>query len=240
MVKDQLIDFARGSRYIQKSDDVGLNSPYGDDWDMLWLGHCGMKSRGEWEDTQYWVTKNDPTLVPWRHRTNKSRWPKVKGVSDIDGEFTRLIYEPANPLCAFTYALSLKGAEKLLYRYSVQPGATVWDRSMAWFCKDRSNKCVGVFPGLFESYKAAGNMTRDSDRLAPIPGQEPQIRMKGETLNLGFPMKQNLESFVTKSKAVPAHYDNMMVKSMDKDNVLLPTGYPVYMRKDDFLAKWQP
>ena len=48
----QLEQFAQGSRYItsswsgskelkSKASGGDANSPYGEDWDLLWLGHCG-------------------------------------------------------------------------------------------------------------------------------------------------------------------------------------------------------
>jgi len=41
-LKEQLVQFARGSRFITNtSEDAFSHSPYGNDWDMLWIGHCG-------------------------------------------------------------------------------------------------------------------------------------------------------------------------------------------------------
>jgi hypothetical protein len=39
-IKSQLLQVAKGARYLQPSSKMDV-SPYGDDWDVLWLGHCG-------------------------------------------------------------------------------------------------------------------------------------------------------------------------------------------------------
>jgi len=61
MIKSQLVEFARGTRFLQDSQ-AGATGPYGDDWDLLWLGHCGAKNR-DWEDQKYYIIQDDHTAV---------------------------------------------------------------------------------------------------------------------------------------------------------------------------------
>ncbi|KAL8641458.1 MAG: hypothetical protein Q9226_008633, partial [Calogaya cf. arnoldii] len=63
--KDQLAEFAMGSRYI--SDTMtSPRSPYGDDWDLLWLGHCSAQQDAQ--DGRRLVIENDDTVPPMAHR----------------------------------------------------------------------------------------------------------------------------------------------------------------------------
>ncbi len=62
MVKTQMTEFARGTRHLQ--DAVApMESPYGDGWDILTVGHCGLANDVS-EDQRYWVIENDPTAIP--------------------------------------------------------------------------------------------------------------------------------------------------------------------------------
>lgn len=63
----QLKQLARGAKYLQKVDeDAVTRSPYGDSWDMLWLGHCGQFTMDS--DKRRFVITEDPTVEPTVHR----------------------------------------------------------------------------------------------------------------------------------------------------------------------------
>lgn len=72
-LKAQMMEFARGTRSMQepKSPKQPL-SPYGNDWDMLWLGHCGMKSLQEDHNQElvFYVMSDDPTVRPPQYKTD--------------------------------------------------------------------------------------------------------------------------------------------------------------------------
>ena len=62
MIKAQMTEVARGTRYMQKAPD-SVHSPYGDHWDLLVTGHCGLWNKMG-EDQDYWVINDDPTVNP--------------------------------------------------------------------------------------------------------------------------------------------------------------------------------
>jgi hypothetical protein len=37
-LRAQMLEFAKGSRYVAGEEETNTLSPYGDDWDLLWLG----------------------------------------------------------------------------------------------------------------------------------------------------------------------------------------------------------
>src|SRR5439155_16291282 len=60
-LKYQLVQFAHGSRYLLNTSPLdSLFSPYGDGWDVLWLGHCGAWT--EESDMRRFVIPHDPTV----------------------------------------------------------------------------------------------------------------------------------------------------------------------------------
>ncbi|KAB5526260.1 glycosyltransferase family 25 protein [Coniochaeta sp. 2T2.1] len=188
---------------------VEPSSPYGDDWDVLWLGHCGEpfpedlpevkelvkvgEGKGEGEGNEglkamrnKFTVLNDATVPPFGHVTgivNFTAYP----------EHTRWVHVTAAPICTFAYALSQKGARKVLFDLSVDRLSGPFDNALAWLCrravvgwpkllaaaggegaakeeevktdKDRGldAKCFSVTPPVFFHHKARGPVSGDSD-----------------------------------------------------------------------------
>ena len=95
------------------------------------------------------------------------------------------------------YALSLRGAQKLLYHQSVIGPARVSDKALQRICNDRfmGFKCIAPYPTLFGSYKGAGNTAKDSDR-EDTTGQYGGIREKPITLGIVYSTRINMESLL--------------------------------------------
>ncbi|KAF3763615.1 family 25 glycosyltransferase [Cryphonectria parasitica EP155] len=173
------------------SPDSAPNSPYGDDWDILWLGHCGEpfpedlvenkdlppEDRGRKAMARKWTILNDATVPPYDHLT---------GIVDFAAhpEHTRWVHVTAAPICTFAYAVSLHGARKILYDLSVDRLSGPFDNALAWLCRravgswaglgrgedpntlgDRGfdAKCLSITPPLFFHHKAKGLVNADSD-----------------------------------------------------------------------------
>ncbi|KAB8227543.1 glycosyltransferase family 25 protein [Aspergillus alliaceus] len=102
-IKAQMVEFARGTRALQGAKGVP-SSPYGDDWDMLWLGHCGINSRGE---PKFYVIPNDLTVTPRPHQNEFVR----PGLSeDPNFESHRLVFYGDNAICSWAMAFTYEGA----------------------------------------------------------------------------------------------------------------------------------
>lgn len=78
-IRAQLTQLARGAKYLQRmEEDAVSSSPYGDKWDMLWLGHCGQFTMAS--DKRRFVIPEDPTVEPteyrkyWLENPNMSKW----------------------------------------------------------------------------------------------------------------------------------------------------------------------
>lgn len=211
----------------------GPSSPYGDDWDVLWLGHCGEPFPEDLPENQNlpdtdpgfqamarkWTILNDATVPPLDH---------VTGIVDFQRypERTRWIHVTAAPICTFAYALSYRGAQKILYALSVDGLSGPFDNALAALCRrsvgswsglarggdgeqvvgDRGldAKCVSVTPPLFFHHKSRGLVNADSDIQDYGKGEDgreaPEVREKGVTENIMWSARLNILNMIAGRK----------------------------------------
>ncbi|KAL9128639.1 MAG: hypothetical protein Q9217_002735 [Psora testacea] len=174
-LKDRLVDFAHGSRHFatQSSGGVLPQTPYGDVWDMLWLGHCSITqyaasnshttsdhSTGS-QRQQRFLIDNDPTVPPASRRWNVADTPDLSSYTNM----TRAVFRADYGICLYAYALSYTGAQKILRAQAIRKTWAPIDLGLGDMCKDSANtfNCIGVFPQLVDCHKTAGPMDRDSN-----------------------------------------------------------------------------
>ncbi|KAI5920283.1 hypothetical protein F4810DRAFT_683368 [Camillea tinctor] len=196
-LKSQLEKVAQGARTIMPSDHNPI-SPYGDSWDVLWLGHCGEifpemlpENKGKPEHPKYTI-HDDETVPPIN---------KLTGLVDFAmyPEFTRWVHVAGGPICTFAYALSQRGARKVLFDLSVDHLLGAFDNALAGFCRDGASgnpdglhaKCISVTPPVFFHHKARGRLIGDSD-IQKIDNGD--IREKGSTENIVWSARNNLRN----------------------------------------------
>lgn len=139
-------------------------SPYGDDWDVLWLGHCGTEfPTASSSSTQ--ISKQPP-LPPthpntgYKPKTNAESAsppplrviipddptvpqpqylkPHPFALADPLGEdyppHTRVVHASRGTICTQAYAVSQQGARKLLYQFGLQSLTAGWDLVLKDWC----------------------------------------------------------------------------------------------------------
>ena len=111
---------------------------------------------------------------------------------------TRVIYRASHGVCLYAYALSYRGARKLLRGQALRKTFTPIDVGIGQMCKEEDFKCIGVFPQLVDSHKAAGRISRDSD-IGKFSAQE--VRPKGFTHNIVHSIRLNMDSLLKDEKA---------------------------------------
>ncbi|KAL4961704.1 uncharacterized protein BDV14DRAFT_210965 [Aspergillus stella-maris] len=166
--KTQLQSFAIAVRALQKPEATSPTSPYGDDWDVLWLRHCGIDCKNE---QPYFLTPNDPTIVPPAHFL--PYWRDIPPLERPDD--ARLTCEISDGTCSIVYAVSLRGAQRLLAALSVAPAGIAekvdigaqFDVSFGRLCGSGYLRCFALYPSLTGGYKAAGSAGKGSDINAP-------------------------------------------------------------------------
>ncbi|KAI1320874.1 hypothetical protein F5Y16DRAFT_389509 [Xylariaceae sp. FL0255] len=157
-----------------------LSSPYGDEWDVLWLGHCAMHfpsvegkllPKGR-------VVQFDET-VPER----KYLW-SIALVDDLREQYpdhTRVTHHAEAGCCSLAYAVTQKSARKMLYELALKDVNTAFDLMVAQFCDGNGepnrgrHNCLTTMPSLFNIHLPAGARNHESDISDHGPGysQEP-------------------------------------------------------------------
>lgn len=188
-IKKQMEDLARGTRTISNiSMTEPQHSPYGDDWDIIWPGHCGEVLPKN--DDNIYVISDDETVAPKAHQ------PWLKALKEYP-EGTRIIHKTGAPICTFAYAVSYKGAQKIVAALGLglKLGTLPYDNELAFFCQGEvfGVKCVSVQPMLFMHHRAAGRVNKDSDIQK---GDKDKVREKGFSEQIVLSTRLNIENLI--------------------------------------------
>ncbi|KAI1454652.1 glycosyltransferase family 25 protein [Annulohypoxylon moriforme] len=215
-LRPQLERVAQGARALLSSASKP-NSPYGDDWDLMWLGHCGevfpetLDENIEKPDddpsiaymSRKFVIEKDSTVPP------KGRVTGLVNFADYP-EHTRWVHITGAPICTFAYALSQRGARKVLFDLSVDHLTGPFDNALAGLCRRAVStwgiedpvaagdqgldiKCISVTPPMFFHHKARGLINGDSDIQTVKDGQ---VREKGMTENIVWSARNNIKNLI--------------------------------------------
>jgi hypothetical protein len=179
------------------------SSPYGNDWDILWLGHCGEVFPEMLEEnaikpptdpdlvsiSRKYIIYPDSTVPPPEH---------TRGFQNFSAHpYTRWVHTTGGPICSFAYALSQQGARKVLFDLSVDHLAGPFDNALAGLCrwgrgKERLGmRCLSVTPPLFSHHRAKGAVNGDSD-IQSIGTEE--LREVGATENIVWSARRNIRN----------------------------------------------
>ncbi|KAL4882886.1 hypothetical protein BJY04DRAFT_186242 [Aspergillus karnatakaensis] len=220
--------------------DPNSNSPYGNNWDILWLGHCGIECHPP-STTPYTLTPNDPTVPPpdhflpyWRDEPPHSRPPTARMTCAItDG------------VCSLVYAVSLRGAQRILAALSVNPSGLAeqidigaqFDVSLGRMCGAGYLRCYAPYPALTGGYKAAGSAAKGSDINGPdVEGEDGDVT-EGETEGEGVVVQEpfshgvmystmlNIKRILAGEETVLATWDDVPVREIRPGDVGVIEGY---------------
>lgn len=211
-LKSQLQTVARGARHVFPGSPRHPNSPYGDSWDILWLGHCGepfpetleenagLDDHAQARMSAKYLIRDDKTVPPYSQLSHLVDWGLFPAK-------TRIVHMSAAPICSFAYAVSQKGAQKLLHSLSVEGLHMAFDNSLAQVCRDAvfdlgreqdggyGAKCVSVNPTIMFHHKARGLVSADSDIQSYGKGGD--VREKGMTESIMWSARLNLKNLLT-------------------------------------------
>ncbi|KAB8208028.1 hypothetical protein BDV34DRAFT_191000 [Aspergillus parasiticus] len=142
-IRSQMVQIAESVRNLTHIDTLDQDTaPYGRDWEVLWIGHCGEY----WEEQFETILYDDPTACP---HNDYFGWAKqyIERLPDRQ----RAVYRSVNPVCSFAYALSREGSRKIL---ELLGGAQdeAFDVSMMHACKAGQLKCISVVPEVVHQY----------------------------------------------------------------------------------------
>ncbi|KAK9385117.1 hypothetical protein V1515DRAFT_297219 [Lipomyces mesembrius] len=155
-------------RLVKPTDHERTSAPYGLDWDVLFLGQCLDQANPDHRDL---VQIYDDPNVPSRKDTQKVFLDQMEslGVKGDDVGKNRLLSPAYGPACTMGYAITRRGAQRLLLNLSYLGLRGPVDNDMAWTLQDGKVRGYTVTPPLFAAWRVGGQ--KDSDNYTPNSNQ---------------------------------------------------------------------
>lgn len=186
-------------------------SPYGDQWTVLWLGHCGMRfpfpPSYHNDNNERAVPKGrvvraaDPTVPQQQHL-----WT-ISDPDDLKAQYanhTRVTHHMQDGVCSLAYAVTRKGARQLLLELGLKPLAAPFDIELRWFCEGGGgdaprggggagrHTCLTTQPSLFGIHLPAGPRKSSSD----ITDHGDGFQEKAVTRNVRYSVRMNADALM--------------------------------------------
>ena len=188
-------------------------SPYGDSWDMLWLGSFHW-NQPEF-DHKYYLIENDPTVPPLNHRY--ARWAGTEALLDLNN--TRAVFRAGYGVGLTGYAVTQDAARRMLATVSLPPNVveSAIDRKYGRMCAHMAGEvplsCFAVYPPLIGMHRFAGSTKADSDVLDP---DEEEYDHPEYTLDIQFSTSMNVATLDAGATVVEAQCpDDATVKEIE-------------------------
>ncbi|KAF2691025.1 glycosyltransferase family 25 protein, partial [Lentithecium fluviatile CBS 122367] len=131
---------------LPEHETSGLTSPYGDpaEWDILWIGHCGAgfpRYSDQHRKTDITTANvilthaNDDTVPVGRHLKAHPFQDKLDPVADAYPPHTRIYHRASGgELCTVAYAVSQRGARRLLHQFGLKGWNGIFDSELGRWC----------------------------------------------------------------------------------------------------------
>ena len=216
-IKAQLKQFAYGALALQNATQPSSSSPYGENWDVLWLGGCGARTK---DSGRVYKIPDDPTVPPnaerMGHEVLKPTFPTP--------DKTRFVMEYADVTCSLAYAVTYESALKTLTKWSLEPNTQPFDNDLRELCDPMNShgfylRCIGPYPTLFGHYRKEGTTAMTSD-----------IREYGDDWHEAFSngivysTMLNAKRLATGAKTALAQYSYFQPQEVDFQRIELPLG----------------
>lgn len=131
------------------SQSSSIGSPYGEDWDVLWLGHCGTS-----------LPPIQNTSIPSPDRFLLSSDPTSSTSS-------RTYHRTSSTLCTLAYVVTQHGARKILYEHGIRNLDKGYDFALSEWCDGETKHmgkrplCLTSSPSVFGHYWPEGGGKSD-------------------------------------------------------------------------------
>ncbi|KAI1348816.1 hypothetical protein F5Y01DRAFT_203386 [Xylaria sp. FL0043] len=123
-------------------------SPYGEDWDVLWLGHCGADlptTRKEpppssqagspfCSSSSLKIAVPGDTTVPAPKHLQPHPFALRDALADAYPPHTRVVHAACGNVCSLAYGVSQRGARRLLRRFTGDGYVAQWDLMLRDYC----------------------------------------------------------------------------------------------------------
>ncbi|KAK9384292.1 hypothetical protein V1515DRAFT_612170 [Lipomyces mesembrius] len=159
-------------RLVPPTEHEQTSAPYGLDWDVLVMGQCVDKAHPEHHDL---VLVYDDPNVPSRKDTEEVFLKQMEslGVKGNDVGKKRLISPAYGPICTMGYAITRRGAQRLLLNLSYLNLRGPVDMDMMWNLQEGKIRGYSVTPPPFTAWRTGGQ--KDSDNK-----HDPKLTVSGK------------------------------------------------------------
>ena len=231
-LKAQMIEFARGTRILQgdKSGGSSSGSPYGDDWDMLWLGHCGMKSLQEerGEQPAFYIIPNDTTVRPPQHKMDFVN-PRLAESPGFENH--RLVFTGEGPICSWSLAFTYDGARKALTALSMVGVDQPVDLGYNFLCSGNLGfpiRCFSTYPSLMGTWTQQGPTSRNSD----IVESDVVDWHDASSQTMVYSTMLNMMTLANNSTKIKAQWEEARQAEIDLATFEIPNGFLYFPDSD--------
>lgn len=183
---------------------LGSDSTYWgdlDQWEILYLGHCGDFFDADKLDSLQHRVYRDDTLLPHRRmHSHTNEFLEKLGLQE--GE--RMVHRSKWPLCTFGYAVTRASANRILTKLAAREsdgGCEAFDVRILEACRDLDYKCYSANPELFHHISAPSeiaNVNEGAD-TTDSTGRLRSQKLTGGTTNIACGARS--ATFFTKDPA---------------------------------------
>ena len=191
------IQLAKRSSIPLSDDGFSKAHPYGRDWEILWLGHCGaVLPPPSPNSPNRVIIENDPT-VPEPQYLKPMTNANLDPIGSLYQPHTRVVHQTNTTLCTIAYAVTQNGARRLLYEFAIRELVKGYDFALSDYCNGLTRGatrktmplCLTVQPPLFSHHFSERGV---SDIMAVGAGGKP---LPG-TRYIKWSLRMNLERLV--------------------------------------------
>ncbi|KAH8891158.1 hypothetical protein GQ53DRAFT_781936 [Thozetella sp. PMI_491] len=156
-------------------------SPYGDNWDVLWIGHSAMLFPSESSTIipkGRVIRKNDDTVAGKEQLRSLKEPFEFK---EIYPDHTRAVHHPQGVWGTVGYGVSQQGARTILSEVGLRDVYKPIDWLLSYYCEGTEghapHNCLTTQPPLFINHRAVGHGSSSSD----IRNDNIKYRLEGES-----------------------------------------------------------
>lgn len=154
-LKDQIRLVSDNVRaYINVSETDG--TPYGTNWDILWLGHCGTAVEKDTPGPRYLDTTRCKTDL-------YSGWSKHFLRDNLEEDHRIVQWAGFMTVCTFGFGVNRQSAQKVL-DIAARGGDEAYDVAFSHACASGALRCLVVNPQIMNHYEPS----KDAGYLSPV------------------------------------------------------------------------
>lgn len=174
-------------------------SPYGDNWDLLWSGHCGVRFPEKERDSNLprgRVLFDDETVPSSQHVNLQFGTDELV---KMYANHTLAVHHTAETVCSLAYAITQRAARQILYDIGLKELRGPYDIMLREYCDGlegrKVRKCYTAQPQYFQHHRVRGDKSKNSDISTGGEGDH-GFNEHVHTFNIRWSTRMNMQKLV--------------------------------------------